>query len=281
MSKKSNPASALPELVAVVHSKQVFDCKPPRRYIHAEHVISILIEGTGTYHSGNCDVPIGRPIAGLLPSGEQDVNGLVGPGESWFCGFHWPAIAFDSDGSREYRILASGKSIVVPRFKLLAGADVTRVVQQFSRMKTAFDRQDVAGGILARSLFMELFAIYIDLPDDDSVFVGHRALARFCELLQSKSCDDVSIEDLAGQAGITADHLRELFRLRFGMRPLEYRTGLRLARARELLSTSTLNVKEVAHKVGFSDALYFSRVFKQHFGMSPSDTIRRFRLPSL
>jgi hypothetical protein len=97
---------------------------------------------------------------------------------------------------------------------------------------------------------MELFAIYIDLPDDDSVLVGHRALARFCELLQSKSCDDVSIEDIAEQAGITADHLRELFRLRFGMRPLEYRTGLRLARARELLSTSTLNVKEVAHKVG-------------------------------
>ena len=271
----------MPEPLGVVHSKQIFDCKPPRRYIHKEHVISILLQGTGTYGSGNCDLPLGRPMAGLLPAGDQDLNGLVGPGESWFCGFQWPAISFESDGSREFQLTTFGKSIAVPRYKVVAGADVTRIVQQFSRMKTAFDRQDVGGKILSRALLMEMFAIYLDLPDDDSVFVGHRALARFCEMLQSRSCDDISIEEIAEQAGITADHLRELFRARFGMRPLEYRTGLRLARARELLSSSTMNVKEVAHKVGFSDALYFSRVFRQHFGISPSDTIRRFRLPSL
>jgi AraC-like DNA-binding protein len=274
-------ASALPSPVAVVHTRRVFDCNPPRRFVRPEHIISVLLEGTGTYRMGNCDLPLGRPLAGLLPAGDQDVNGLVGPGESWFCGFYWPAVTLKSDGGREFQLIGFGKSISVPRFKAITGADVARVVEQFNRLKTAFDRQDLGGTILARALLMELFSIYLELPDDDSVFVGHRALARFCELLQSRSCDDVSIEDLAEQAGITADHLRDLFRARFGMRPLEYRTGLRLARARELLSSSTMNVKEVAHKVGFSDALYFSRVFRQHFGISPSDTIRRFRLPSL
>ena len=274
-------SQSLPEPLGVVHTKRLFNCDPPIRYVHNEHIISILIEGTGTYRSGNCVLPLGRPLAGLLPAGDEDINGLVGPGESWFCGFHWPAVSFKSDGSREFQMNAFGKSIVVPRFKQVTGADVTRIVQQFSRMKSAFDRQDVSGAILARSLLMETFAIYLDLPDDDSVLVGHRALARFCELLQSRSCDDITIEEIAEQAGITADHLRELFRARFGIRPLEYRTGLRLARARELLSESTMNVKEVAHKVGFSNALYFSRIFKQRFGTSPSDTVRRFRMPSL
>ncbi len=86
------------------------------------------------------------------------------------------------------------------------------------------------------------------------------------------------MDDLAAQAGVSADHLRDLFHKRFGVRPVEYRTNLRLARAHELLASSGLNVKEISHQAGYSDPLYFSRVFKQRYGISPSAVIRRFRM---
>src|SRR5205807_1262440 len=127
---------------------------------------------------------------------------------------------------------------------------------------------------------IELFCLFLDLPDVESERLSHRALARFHTLIQEHACDEVSIEDLSAQAGVTADYLRNLFQERFGMRPVEFRTALRLGRARDQLIATDMNVKEAAKKAGYSDPLYFSRVFRHHFGMSPSDMIRRYRLPS-
>ena len=68
------------------------------------------------------------------------------------------------------------------------------------------------------------------------------------------------------------DYLRKLFKKEMGRSPLEYLTDLRMNRARELLldGTRKLPIAEVAEACGFSDALYFSRVFKKRFGSSPT-----------
>ena len=50
-----------------------------------------------------------------------------------------------------------------------------------------------------------------------------------------------------------------------------YIRSIRLQRARHLLSTSDLNISEVAYEVGFDDPKYFSRVFSEEFGVAPSD----------
>ena len=52
---------------------------------------------------------------------------------------------------------------------------------------------------------------------------------------------------------------------------LVYQTGLRVARARFLLDTTTLTVAEVAAELGYSDPLYFSRLFRRAQGQSPRD----------
>ena len=68
------------------------------------------------------------------------------------------------------------------------------------------------------------------------------------------------------------DYLRKLFKKEMGRSTLEYLTDLRMNRARELLldGTRKLPIAEVAEGCGFSDALYFSRVFKKRFGSSPT-----------
>jgi len=45
---------------------------------------------------------------------------------------------------------------------------------------------------------------------------------------------------------------------------------IRLHKARELLTTTSLNVSEIAYETGFSDPAWFSRVFKEEFGVSPN-----------
>jgi transcriptional regulator GlxA family with amidase domain len=46
---------------------------------------------------------------------------------------------------------------------------------------------------------------------------------------------------------------------------------VRLKKARELLETSNLSISESAYQVGFNDPAWFSRVFKEEFGVSPTE----------
>ena len=51
--------------------------------------------------------------------------------------------------------------------------------------------------------------------------------------------------------------------------PMQYIVGLRITKATELLLSTRMNVSQVASAVGYSNALYFSRLFSKHTGMSP------------
>ena len=78
------------------------------------------------------------------------------------------------------------------------------------------------------------------------------------------------------QLGVSAAQAATLFSRAFGIPPVAYRLQVRLNRARELLVSTRRNVRETAWEVGFSDPLYFSRVFAKHFGTTPSSLIREF-----
>ena len=82
----------------------------------------------------------------------------------------------------------------------------------------------------------------------------------------------MSLGALAERVGLSGDHLGARFRKEIGMTPVEYRTRLRLLRARELLVSTTLNVAQIAREVGFLDANYFTRLFRRSYRMTP----RRF-----
>ena len=76
------------------------------------------------------------------------------------------------------------------------------------------------------------------------------------------------------------DYLRKLFQQEMGQTPLKYMIDLRMKKAKSMLAaawTGEYSVAEVAEHCGFSDALYFSRVFKKYYGCSPSEFVKRSR----
>ena len=74
------------------------------------------------------------------------------------------------------------------------------------------------------------------------------------------------------------EYLKKLFKKEMGMTPRQYLTSRRLESAANLLAISGCysNISQVARQSGFSDPLYFSKVFKQRYGVSP-----KFYKPSL
>lgn len=74
------------------------------------------------------------------------------------------------------------------------------------------------------------------------------------------------------------DYLRKLFKKEVGLNPLEYMTNLRMKKAEVMLGPMWAkgnSIAEVAELCGFDDPLYFSRVFKKHFGCSPSEYTKK------
>jgi len=87
--------------------------------------------------------------------------------------------------------------------------------------------------------------------------------------LQNEGSGRISIEDIAATLGVSSRYLRRTFGSSFGTGIVEYLTGLRLRKARQLLGEGKLSVLEVALECGFSSSQYFDRVFRKATGMTP------------
>ncbi|MDO8539897.1 MAG: helix-turn-helix transcriptional regulator [Opitutaceae bacterium] len=80
----------------------------------------------------------------------------------------------------------------------------------------------------------------------------------------------VSVAQLARRHGYSVSHFSRVFEAVAGARPQHFIINARLDHARELLSMTSKSVGEIAAAAGFSDIYYFSRLFKQRTGISPS-----------
>lgn len=80
----------------------------------------------------------------------------------------------------------------------------------------------------------------------------------------------IDIVELSRFVGVSQQYLSKLFRTETGLSPVKYINALRIKKAKELISGTRLNISEVAFQVGFDNLYYFSRVFKQYEGISPS-----------
>lgn len=83
------------------------------------------------------------------------------------------------------------------------------------------------------------------------------------------------ISTLAMAASCSTPTLRRMFRTHLAMSPLEYISQCRLRHAEHLLRSTSLPVNEIASRVGFEDAFYFSRWFRKQRGHSPREARKR------
>lgn len=89
------------------------------------------------------------------------------------------------------------------------------------------------------------------------------------EFLRQHVDSRVSVAELAAIASVSPSHFAFLFKQQVGIPVLQYQTNTRMARARELLDTTDEPIARISTLVGFSDAFYFSRQFKNTHGMTP------------
>lgn len=97
----------------------------------------------------------------------------------------------------------------------------------------------------------------------------HERLQAVMRLMESRYQKPVTIRELAAAAGLEKSHFIRTFHKLYGKTPLQYLHELRLSAACCYLATTEMAVQEIAEASGFQSIHYFSRLFKQHYGISP------------
>lgn len=85
------------------------------------------------------------------------------------------------------------------------------------------------------------------------------------------ACDELSLSSVAEAINLSPTYFSSIFKKDVGTNFVDYLTKIRLNKAKELLCCTSMQVSEIAYKVGFKDYRYFSQIFKKNMGQTPRE----------
>ena len=117
--------------------------------------------------------------------------------------------------------------------------------------------------------FEELLC-FIDVSGEETGAVS-LAVRKARSMIHEFYADGITLSEIAGRLNLTQEYLGAQFHREIGENFSTYIRNYRLAKAKELLIGTQLKQYEISEKVGYTDAKYFARVFKECVGMSPAE----------
>ncbi len=103
------------------------------------------------------------------------------------------------------------------------------------------------------------------LPQSENQYVAETLI-----FLNNNITSKLHIAQVCQEIGIGRSRLQQLFNDEFGCGVIDYFNKLKSVAAKNLLRSTTLNINTIADKLGFTSATYFSRHFKNTFGITPT-----------
>ena len=97
-----------------------------------------------------------------------------------------------------------------------------------------------------------------------------KRVEKIIQLMREDVRGELSLTELAQSVNLSVWRLSHIFKSDVGMPPIRYLRLLRMEKAKHLLESSFLSVKEIAYQVGLNDESHFVRDFKSTYGSSPA-----------
>lgn len=105
----------------------------------------------------------------------------------------------------------------------------------------------------------------------DEQSLGKDVIREIQLFIRQHYADNISLNSLAEQFFLHPNYLSRLFKEKTGQNFIDYLTGVRMEKVKELLKNSNRKIVEICDLAGYDNPRYFSRVFKQYTGMTPSE----------
>jgi AraC family transcriptional regulator len=119
-------------------------------------------------------------------------------------------------------------------------------------------------------LVLEASRLLDESSTHNAPMLGHPAVARVKQLLDSQPQRNWTLKELAHETGLSPNHLAERFADEIGVPPRRYLLQRRIERAQELLRLSDIPVTDLAMELGFSSSQHFASAFRKTTGTTAS-----------
>ncbi len=180
-----------------------------------------------------------------------------------------------SDGESIYRLINFHGEIYSPHPHLFTSASPDAVESILKQMERIWRFDGTEGGRYELlSLFYKLISLLVRSEQTEYQTVEQkRRIDPAMDFLEAHLFDsDLRTDSLHKLCSMSAPTFRRIFASRFGTSPRKYINAQRLSQAKAILESGEYkNLSEVARSVGYDDPLYFSRLFKEFYGSSPSN----------
>jgi AraC family transcriptional regulator len=119
------------------------------------------------------------------------------------------------------------------------------------------------------------YALPVEESHSGSPSLPGYKLRQIREWMAEHVAEDLKLDRLAAQAGLSKFHFHRLFKRAMGVSPSRYHINLRMHLARRVLRETKKNVVDVALDVGYANPSHFAKLFRRETGLSPSDYRRQ------
>jgi AraC family carnitine catabolism transcriptional activator len=181
---------------------------------------------------------------------------------------HWEHLAAFQEDFLDVKVTGSLFEIDRNRFTSSGGTSSLDLMLQLISLKHGYN--------LAVQISEQLIHERIREPHDDQrmpvslrLQIHHPKLIKIIELMENHLDIPLAIDSLAEQLGLSSRQISRIFRNNLNMSPGRFYLKLRLDKARQLLSQTSMSILDVAMACGFSSNAAFTKAFKGFFGLTP------------
>lgn len=232
--------------------------------------------GEGHYRIADTKWMLEAGLCTLLPPGSE-IEWHAGS-----AGVQAHAVFFDVYGWGERKPL----SVVEkewPYYRPIVVTQASRLHDSMNRLRLIPSHTSGSERLRQQILLQELICLLLEMNEQAAKLSAAEEAGKLrltIRYLNEHYLDNVTVEQLARMSGMGRSKYSAAFQLSMGKKPLEYLNDLRIDKARKLLASSELPLREVARQVGFNDEYYFNRRFTKRIGIPPGMYAKLSRAPA-
>lgn len=231
------------------------------------YILQLTTFGSGTIYDGKNTFNVNR--GQLLLFSPNVIQNYQRHSESLYWHYKW--IYFLPNPKWNKWLNWSNKEAGIGRIKINDNRYFQEISQLFSKIdlelkSSHFFKEDVATTLLEYLLMKCISAEKIEV-----IPVIDQRILNVCDLILSNLSRNDSVEYIAEKVFLSPSRLSHLFKASLGISLVQWRELQRIAESKKLLYFSNVSILNIAKSLGYEDPLYFSKIFKKHTGLSPSE----------
>lgn len=161
----------------------------------------------------------------------------------------------------------------LPERLFKGGSECERLLQKIIR--TYFRNKEPLTKLELNNLIVSFFLHTIHAGEKTLNRTYSERITKIIHYINENLFEILDLESLADKCNLSLSRFKHLFKEETGIPPSEYIIRRKIEKAQEMMEEQKFSIKDIAYDLGFSSPAYFSTVFRQYNGYSPTSYIRK------